>query len=74
MHCGQEEVYRKTTAPTDPDPERTAKMLARVLAGGCVACGVSGMHAELHPVPEDHLTFFGGDELCRTCALAHGVL
>ena len=56
-------------------PKRgTAKALARVLAGGCADCGVSGTDEGLFPVPEDHLTFFSGDELCGGCAVGHGVL
>ena len=40
----------------------------------CASCGGSFAGRELFAVPADHLTFFGGDELCRGCARRHGVL
>lgn len=55
-------------------PRRLAKTFVRVLAGGCADCGASGLDVGLHPVPNDHLTFFSGDELCEDCAGNHGVL
>ena len=40
----------------------------------CASCGGRFVGRELRPVPEDHMVFFGGDELCRGCARRHGVL
>lgn len=52
---------------------RDAKRMVKLLVGGCAACSASGLEHELYPVPEDHLTFFGGDELCGECAQHHGL-
>jgi hypothetical protein len=40
----------------------------------CVDCGDRFRARDLFDVPEDHLTFFGVQGLCRECALKHGVL
>jgi hypothetical protein len=40
----------------------------------CAGCGQRFRHRDLHPVPADHLTFFEADQLCESCARAHGVL
>ena len=40
----------------------------------CVGCGGRFSGRDLFEVPDDHLTFFEGDELCRSCARNHGVL
>ena len=37
-------------------------------------CGDHFTGRDLFEVGDDHLTFFGGDELCRPCAVKHGVL
>jgi hypothetical protein len=41
---------------------------------GCAGCGDHFTGRDLFEVGDDHLTFFGGDELCRPCAVKHGVL
>ena len=51
--------------------------LAKRRAKKSAACdGCSGVfpRRDLFEVGDDHLTFFEGDELCRECALDHGVL
>ncbi len=40
----------------------------------CASCGGRFGGRDLYPAPDDHLTFFEGDELCRECANRHGVL
>jgi hypothetical protein len=40
----------------------------------CAACGGRFRGRDLFEVPEDHLTFFEGQELCRECALGHGLV
>lgn len=61
-----------------PDPDKdtqdrrpAARRMVSILAGGCADCGASGLDHELYPVPDDHLTFFSGDELCGECAGKH---
>jgi hypothetical protein len=49
--------------------ERTAKR-----SGLCDGCGERVWRRDLVEVDPDSLTFFEGDELCRPCARAHGVL
>ncbi len=62
------------------DPEererrrKKTRMLLGVLVGSCAGCGASGLDEDLVPVEDGHLAFFPGDELCRSCAVAHGVL
>ncbi len=41
---------------------------------GCASCGGRFLGRDLFAVMEDHMTFFEGDELCRSCAVRHGVL
>jgi hypothetical protein len=50
-----------------------AATIARAKSGECAGCSKKVRHRDLYPVPEDHLTFFEGDELCLSCACAHGV-
>lgn len=38
----------------------------------CAGCGSRFRYRELVEVPEDHLTFFPGDRLCKGCARKHG--
>jgi hypothetical protein len=40
----------------------------------CASCGDRFGGRDLHPVRDDNVTFFVGDELCRQCARRHGVL
>jgi hypothetical protein len=40
----------------------------------CAGCNDRFLGQDLIEVGDDHLTFFEGDELCRPCARAHGVL
>jgi hypothetical protein len=40
----------------------------------CCGCGDRFPNGELYEAPEDHLTWFPGDPLCRDCALHPGVL
>jgi hypothetical protein len=53
---------------------KRGERMARILAGSCADCGASGLEVALYSVPDDHLTFFAGDELCEDCAGNHGVL
>ena len=43
-------------------------------SGVCDGCGERAWRRDLFEVGDDNLTFFEGDELCRPCARAHGVL
>jgi hypothetical protein len=40
----------------------------------CEGCGERFPNSEFFEAPEDHLTWFEGDPLCRECAANHGVL
>ena len=40
----------------------------------CAGCGGRFRGQDLFGVRDDHLTFFEGDELCRSCARSHGIL
>ena len=40
----------------------------------CDGCGERHRHRDMYEVGADHLTFFEGDDLCRPCARAHGIL
>jgi SWIM zinc finger len=51
-----------------------AATIARAKTGRCDGCGGRFPRRDMHEVGDDHLTFFEGDELCRPCAVRHGVL
>ena len=51
-----------------------AATIARAKTGRCDGCGERFPRRDMYEVPDDHLTFFEGDELCRPCAGRHGVL
>ncbi len=51
-----------------------ALRIFKARTGTCAGCGERHRHRDMYEVPDDHLTFFEGDELCRACAHAHGVL
>ncbi len=51
-----------------------AATVAQAKTGRCDGCGGRFPRRDLFEVGDDHLTFFEGDELCRPCARAHGVL
>jgi hypothetical protein len=40
----------------------------------CASCKGRFEGRNLFAVGDDHLTFFEGDELCRSCARGHGIL
>ncbi len=40
----------------------------------CASCGGRFSGRDLFAIGEDHMTFFEGDELCRSCAYRHDVL
>lgn len=40
----------------------------------CASCRGRFPGRDLFDVPDDHLTFFEGDELCRSCARGLGIL
>jgi hypothetical protein len=60
------------------DPFFAAARLAKLehrfdhVAPSCAECGETDL--DLHQVPDNHLTFFEGDELCEACAINYGVL
>ncbi len=51
-----------------------AARIARSKSGACAGCGRMVRYRDLHEVGDDNLTFFEGDEVCESCALAHGIL
>ena len=51
----------------------TAATIARAKSGECAGCSKKVRRLRLRPVPEGHLTFFEGEELCPPCAVSHGV-
>ena len=51
---------------------KLAKRRAKV--SRCDGCGERFPRRDLFEVGDDNLTFFEGDELCRPCAIHHGVL
>jgi hypothetical protein len=52
----------------------TAATIARAKSGVCSGCGGRPRRRDMVEVlEENHLTFFEGDQLCRTCADAAGV-
>ena len=70
-----------------PDPEESRDLehvgeiipravLATAKLRTCAGCGGRFTGREIYEVSEDHesLTWFPGDPLCESCALAHGVL
>lgn len=50
-----------------------AAAIASAKSGSCAACSKKVRRRELREVGPDNLTFFEGDELCPSCAVAHGV-
>ncbi len=55
----------------------TARVLARTVAANdreCAGCGGLFHGRDFYEVGDDNLTFSEGDELCHSCAGAHGVL
>ena len=40
----------------------------------CAGCRGRFQGRDLFEVRDNHLTFFEGDELCRSCARKHGIL
>ena len=78
---------RSLAQPAHPEPEDSGKnndlehigeiaaraMLSTARLSLCAACSGRFRCRVLHPVPEDHLTFFEGQLLCRECARKHGV-
>lgn len=61
-----------------PEDERckyvSAAAWVKAKTAKCSGCCKRFRHRDLYSVPEDHLTFFEGELLCRKCALEHGVL
>jgi hypothetical protein len=53
-----------------------AATIARAKTRQCAGCGLRFPHREVIEVQEDHdsLTFFVGDPVCASCALAYGLL
>ena len=53
-----------------------AAQIARAKTARCAGCGARFPRREIVEVHEDHenLTWFVGDELCRSCGIAHGIL
>ena len=61
------------------DLEHVSKITERALypvikLRSCASCGGRFSGQDLFEVGDDHLTFFEGDELCRSCARDHGIL
>ncbi len=50
-----------------------AAAIASAKSGSCAACSKKVRRWALHQVGPENLTFFEGDELCGSCAVAHGV-
>jgi hypothetical protein len=53
-----------------------AATIVHAKVGHCADCNRRHLRRDLVEVTEDHdsLTWFVGDELCRQCAMAHGIL
>jgi hypothetical protein len=51
-----------------------AAQITSLKSGACAGCGRKVRFRNLHEVGDDNLTFFEGDEVCESCAMAHGVL
>ena len=61
------------------DLEHVSEITERVLypvtkLRSCAGCRGRFQGRDLSEVGDGHLTFFEGDELCRSCARNHGVL
>ena len=61
------------------DLEHVSKITERALypvikLRSCTSCGRRFSGQDLFEVGDDHLMFFEGDELCRSCARNHGIL
>ena len=77
--------YRDETCDS-PDHEHRGAACLHVYAVGvklakrrgsasrCDGCGERFPRRDMYEVEADHLTFFEGDELCRPCAIHHGIL
>jgi len=73
-------VNLKTSECTCPDrvPEGeadkhvVAARYVKAKTAPCAGCGQRVRFRDLLPAPEDHLTFYPEDELCRECATGHG--
>ena len=50
-----------------------AAAIASAKSGSCAACSKKVRRRELREVGPENLTFFEGDGLCSSCAVAHGV-
>jgi len=51
-----------------------AATLCKAKTFACCGCGDRFLNGELYEAPEDHLTWFPGDALCKECAGNHDVL
>jgi hypothetical protein len=51
-----------------------AARIASSKSGECAGCGRKVGYRDLHEVGDDNLTFFEGDVVCESCAMAHGIL
>ena len=77
---------RSLAHPAHPEPEDQGNdlehigeiavraMLPTARLRPCAACGRRVQGGDLHPVPEDNLTFFAEQLLCGECARNHGAL
>lgn len=51
-----------------------AATIARAKSSECAGCARKVRYRDLYEISDEHLTFFEGDALCESCAIAHGVL
>ena len=63
----------------DADVEHVDEIAERALypvikLRSCASCRGRFEGRDLFAVRDDHMTFFEGDELCRSCARNHGIL
>ncbi len=60
----------------EPCKHLFAAEIVRSKSSTCAECNSRFLRRDLVEVTEDHesLTWFVGDELCRSCAIGHGVL
>ena len=60
----------------EPCKHLIAATIVHSKVGHCADCNHRHLRRDLIEVTEDHesLTWFPGDELCRSCAMAHGIL